>query len=139
MLTQLQHFGFGNSKAGITSRAVRAHGAIATPPAAEDSYAKSLGSSLGSVRSERRPPSLQLPSYHQDAQEVRKSRFGLKFPIRSSIISKPTTDNQQQFAKFDDSRSSPVIPDVQRPATALHPAYSRPAYSPSRYSVSSRF
>jgi len=39
-----------------------------------------------------------------------------------SGISKPVLQNPEQFQKWN-SRSSPVVPEVQRPETALHPAY----------------
>lgn len=125
-------FCFKQSAAGITARQVRSRGAVASK--------EILPKDTGSVRtaSTRRPESFQLPSYHQQTEERRQSRFNFKFPIRTSgirasLISKPTQNDPEQFKKWED-RSSPVVPNVQRPPTALHPAYSPSRYTASRYS-----
>jgi hypothetical protein len=124
-------FCFKQSAAGITARQVRSRGAVAS---------KEIPKDTGSVRtaSTRRRDSFQLPSYHQQTDDRRQSRFNFKFPIRAlgiraSLISKPTQNDPEQFKKWED-RSSPVVPDLQRPSTALHPAYSPSRYTASRYS-----
>jgi hypothetical protein len=108
------------------------HGAVA--PKEPSTKAFSLNS--GSIN---RPSSPVLPTYHTN-DDRRKSRFGLKFPIRSSHISKPISNDPEQFKKFE-SRTSPVVPDIQRPPTALHPYHNTNGDAPyppsSRYSVSS--
>ncbi|TAQ91484.1 hypothetical protein B7494_g249 [Chlorociboria aeruginascens] len=123
-------FVFCDNKQGITGRQVRSHGA-AIP---KEPSGKSFSLSSGSVH---RPASPVLPSYHTTSEDRRRSRFGLKFPIRLSGISKATTTNQTHFPKWD-SRSSPVAPEVQRPPTALHPAY-HPTEAPYPADVSSRY
>jgi hypothetical protein len=123
---------FSNSKLNLTGRQVRGNGAN-TFPKSKDTFSMSSGST-------RRSENTTLPSYHappSPPQEGQKSRFGFKLPIRMSTIGKPIPENHEQFSKWDD-RSSPVVPDVQRPPTALHPAMNAagPAYPPSsRYSV----
>lgn len=131
-----QTFVFCDSKLGITGRQVRSHGATTTKEASTKS---NFSVSSGSVR---RAPSPVLPSYHSNSapEDRRKSRFGLKFPIRLSGISKPVSNDPEQFQKWE-TRSSPVAPEVQRPPTALHPAYNRGVVggypASSRYSVAS--
>jgi len=132
ILTNSQTYVFCDSKLGITGRQVRSHGATTTKETPSKSFSVSSGST-------HRPASPVLPSYHTTTttQERHKSRFGLKFPIRLSGISKPTVQDPDQFSKWD-SRSSPVMPDVQRPPTAMHPAYGGVQYpASSRYSVAS--
>ncbi len=134
MLTHfLQTFVFCDSKLGISGRQVRSHGAQVSK---DNTVPKTFSLNSGSTR---RPGTPTLPLY--TTEERRKSRFGFKFPIRHSLqspamqISRPEMIDPEQFAKWDE-RSSPVAPDVQRPPTALHPAYARgPAAPPSsRYS-----
>lgn len=129
LLICLQGYLFCDSGNDVTSRQVRSYGAAIPKPA--------LPKSSGSVSSSasRRPASLVLPSYHENPNERRRSKFGFHLPLRASKIeiSRPVATDPDQFKKWED-RSSPVAPAVQRPPTAMHPAY-----SPSRYSVASRF
>ncbi|KAF4618117.1 hypothetical protein G7Y89_g14990 [Cudoniella acicularis] len=118
---------FCNSKEGISGRQVRSNGATTYPKS-------NFSVSSGSMRKSEGSP--VLPTYRPTSPEERRnSRFGLKFPIRMSGISKPVANNQEQFSKWDD-RSSPVAPEVQRPPTAMHPALHPPQPS---YSRSSRY
>jgi len=124
---------FCDSKQGINARQVRSHGA-AIP---QDNVGKS---SLSVSSCSTRSPATRLPSYNINVDDRRKSRFGIRLPIRISGISRPVANDPEQFAKWD-SRDSPVVPEVQRPPTALHPIYQKPT-SPqaprppsSRYSV----
>ncbi|RQM04555.1 hypothetical protein DH86_00004412 [Scytalidium sp. 3C] len=129
-------FGFVNIIAGITGRQIRANGAIA-PTSFSDKTNFSVSS--GSTRSTRRRASTSLPTYQPPtttAEERRKSRFGFNFPIRTSLISKPIQADPEQFQKWED-RSSPVVPEIQRPPTALHPMHYPPPPASSRYSVAS--
>ncbi|PSS27196.1 hypothetical protein M430DRAFT_38000 [Amorphotheca resinae ATCC 22711] len=122
-------FVFCDSKQGITGRQVRSHGAaIPTEP-----RTKTFSLSSGS----RRAASPVLPTYNSTSEERRKSRFGLKFPIRLSHISKPVSNDPEQFQKWE-SRSSPVVPDIQRPPTALHP-YHNAGTIAHEYPASSRY
>lgn len=83
----------------------------------------------------------KLSDSYSPPQDRRKSKFGMKWPIS---ISKPIVQDPEMVTKWED-RSSPVVPDIQRPATSLHPAYQGgAAYPPpppvpgsasSRYSV----
>lgn len=122
-------FIFCDRRNEITSRQVRSYGA-AIPK-------NTLPKSSGSVSSttSRRPASLVLPSYHENPNERRRSKFNFHLPLRASKIeiSRPVATDPEQFKKWED-RSSPIAPALQRPPTAMHPAY-----SPSRYSVASRF
>lgn len=117
-------FIFSSIKLGITGRQVRDHGATTYPKASSVStYSRSSGSI-------RKTENTVLPSYNRPTspEDRRKSRFGLKFPIRMSGIGKPMQTTDEQVSKWDD-RSSPVAPAVQRPPTALHPALNPPAPS----------
>lgn len=120
---------FCNSKEGITGRQVRSHGAV---PKDGAGVGKPFSLSSGSTR---RAEKTELPIYNTSAEDRRKSRFGLKFPIRMSGISRPVPNDPEQFQKWD-SRSSPVAPEVQRPPTALHPAYN---HTGPQYPRSSRY
>lgn len=115
----------------ITSRQIRTEGAAAIPFASND---KAFSMSSGSIK---RVPSNRLPTYtNTSPQERRASRFPIRMPFRNSgiKISKPIPQDSENW----DSRASPVAPDIQRPETALHPAY-KPQNAPpippsSRYS-----
>lgn len=123
---------FSNSKLGITGRQVRGHGAN-TFPKSKDNFSVSSGST-------RRSKNTELPSYNAPPsppqEDRRKSRFGFKLPIRMSAIGRPVAENHEQFSKWDGDRSSPVVPEVQRPPTALHPAMNAPGPA---YPASSRY
>jgi hypothetical protein len=121
VLNFISHFVFRNKAQGINARQVRSHGAAALPGKA---------SSLSSGSTRRAPT---LPTYKTEPEERRKSRFGFKFPIRSSQISPPIVQPEP-----DQYRCSPVVPDIQRPPTAMHPAFNHPPPpASSRYSVAS--
>jgi hypothetical protein len=122
-------FTFSNIKLGITGRQVRDNGATTFPKSSpRNSFSISRSGSMNKENT-------VLPSYQTSTspEERRKSRFGLKFPIRMSGIGKPVPTNTEQFSQWDD-RSSPVVPEVKRPDTALHPALSvpQPAYGHAR-------
>ncbi|KAG9242498.1 hypothetical protein BJ878DRAFT_167374 [Calycina marina] len=155
-------FFFSDSKHGITGRQVRSHGAL-SPSTSQNKAISPRGSSYGgsdkaftmsSASSSSRPLRPQspeeLPIYHQQAapEDRRKSLFGMKLPVRMSQISRPFATNPDQVSQFNKfaSRSSPVVPEVQRPPTALHPYHNvgrndapqRHQYpASSRYSVAS--
>lgn len=120
-------FVFCDSKLGITGRQVRTHGAQVP----KDGL-KPFSVSSGSIR---RDGSVKYPDYVAP-EERRKSRFGFHLPARASIkISKPVPLDEEQTVAWNE-RSSPVAPDVQRPPTALHPAY---AHGPPAPPASSRY
>jgi hypothetical protein len=100
----------------------------------KESGGKSFSLSSDSVR---RAASPVLPTYHTTNEDRRKSKFGLKFPIRMSHISKPVPSDPEQFKKWE-SRTSPVVPDIQRPPTALHPYHTTDVAAP-QYPRSSRY
>lgn len=122
-----------------TARQLRAHGATDAPNPYEKRL--SLPSSINN----------DLPSYYSNPAERRKSRFPFRLPLRASQIhiSKPVISDPQPFhpdlevgesydhQKMD--RSSPIVPGVERPPTAMHPANLRPPPAPrsSIYSVAS--
>ncbi|KAH6674567.1 hypothetical protein B0J14DRAFT_44197 [Halenospora varia] len=121
---------FSNSKLGISGRQVRGQGASTFP--------KNTPKSNFSVSSGSMHKSEGLPTYNtrpSTPEERTRSKFGMKLPARFSRISKPMPTNDDQFAKWED-RSSPVVPHVQRPPTAQHPALHppEPSYNSSRYS-----
>lgn len=136
---------FCDSKLGITGRQVRSHGA-----AVPQESTKAFSLSSGSIRRPESP----LPTYNV-TEERRKSRFPFRLPIRMSktlSISKPVMQDPEQFSKWHD-RSSPIAENIQRPPTALHPAYTShgvdhghdyltpppvPGSASSRYSVTSQ-
>jgi len=140
-------FFFSDSKHGITGRQVRSQGAALpkSPPSTSSSHSKAF--SLSPSSSVHRAPSPVLPSYNAPQQsapeERRRSLFGMKLPVRLSQmqISKPFHASPEQFEKFA-NRSSPVVPDVQRPPTALHPYHNvgrNDAPQVPRYPASSRY
>ncbi|RFU25434.1 hypothetical protein B7463_g10918, partial [Scytalidium lignicola] len=128
---------FCNTKEGITGRQIRANGAIAPPKLTDKTNFSVSSVSSGSIH---RRASTTLPTYQPPtmttSEERRKSKFGFHFPIRTSLISKPIQNDPEQFQKWED-RSSPVVPEIQRPPTALHPIHYPPAPASSRYSVAS--
>ncbi|PQE26296.1 Structure-specific endonuclease subunit slx4 protein [Rutstroemia sp. NJR-2017a BBW] len=108
------------SEKNRTARQIRSHGA-AKPT---DIYEKPFRLSSQAIEE-------SLPSYNAESTERRKPRFSLRFPIRHSQISKPFHSEPVPQA-----RSSPIVPEIQRPESALHPANHRPYYPPSsRYSA----
>ncbi|EHK98000.1 hypothetical protein M7I_6233 [Glarea lozoyensis 74030] len=123
-------FIFSNIKLGITGRMVRENGATAAPKnndSPRNSYSFSRSASMSKENTIL--PSYQAPTSPEDR---RRSRFGLKFPIRMSGIGKPMPTSEH-VSQWDD-RSSPIVPDVKRPDTALHPALAppQPAYGLAR-------
>ncbi|EOO00013.1 hypothetical protein UCRPA7_4456 [Phaeoacremonium minimum UCRPA7] len=109
---------YRDGKNGITARMVRIDGQLAAAPIKDTAY------DYDSTRS----ASIR--------QEKRGTRFGLRFPIRHSKIkiSKPIPQNQDLESAYDhqedrgddtwaEDRASPVVPDIQRPPTALHPIH----------------
>ncbi|CZT44944.1 uncharacterized protein RSE6_05201 [Rhynchosporium secalis] len=127
---------FCDSKLNITGRQVRSHGASIPQEPMKKTFSLSSGSFHRSL-------SQTLPSYHAPPADRQKSRFSFRLPVRSSKlpISHPIIQDKEQFAKWDESRSSPVAPGlaVQRPPTALHPYHqgvpNPPPPPSSRYSV----
>ncbi|ESZ90258.1 hypothetical protein SBOR_9349 [Sclerotinia borealis F-4128] len=124
------------SEKGKTARQIRAHGA--TTPSNPYEKRLSLPSSLNQ----------DLPSYYSNPAERRKSRFPFRLPLRASHISKPVISDPQPYhpdlevgETYDNrkDRSSPIVPGVERPPTAMHPANLRPPPAPrsSTYSVAS--
>ncbi|CZR59694.1 uncharacterized protein PAC_09588 [Phialocephala subalpina] len=143
-------FVFCDSKLGITGRQVRSDGAAIPSSSASGTGTKAFSLSSGSIRRSESP----LPSYNvAEEQERRKSRFPQVFGRlarpKNFSISKPVLNDPEQFQKWE-SRSSPVAPEIQRPPTALHPAYNHgiahdypapppiPGSASSRYSVTSQ-
>ncbi|KAF8862381.1 hypothetical protein BDZ45DRAFT_686838 [Acephala macrosclerotiorum] len=136
---------FCDSKLGITGRQVRSDGAAI--PSSSASGTKAFSLSSGSIRRPESP----LPSYNvAEEQERRKSRFPFKLTRPKNFsISKPIMQDPEQSQTWE-SRSSPVAPEIQRPPTALHPAYNHgiahnypapppiPGSASSRYSVTSQ-
>ncbi|RDW91454.1 hypothetical protein BP5796_02619 [Coleophoma crateriformis] len=146
-----------DSAQGITGRQVRSRGATAMNEKLEPSLSRNY--SRNSFRPGTRTS--DLPSYN--TQDRRRSKFGFKFPIRIAGLSRPTanepeqskwasrfsrapveisgpipTDNDQ-FSKWE-SRTSPVAPEIERPPTALHPAYSPASrYSERNYEMTGPF
>lgn len=115
---------YRDGKNGITARMVRSDGQLAAAPIKETAYDYDSTRSA-SVR-----------------EEKRGTRFGLRFPIRHSKIkiSKPIPQHQDLESAYDhqedrddtwaEDRASPVVPDIQRPPTALHPMHrTDPRYS----------
>lgn len=133
-------FIFSDSKRNLTGRHVRSYGAAPPPIKLEKSMSLNSGHSSHRMPSTRRAPSPSLPSYTNAAADPprtnRMSQFKFKFPIRTSHISKPILNDPEQVSAKWNERSSPVIPDVQRPPTALHPYHNTgPTYpASSRYS-----
>jgi len=111
---------FGNRKEAITSRQIRSHGAAAA--SINGGSAKSFNLGKESIS---RSASSSTP------QERRRTIFGMRLPISKPI---PQEHEESGSAKWDE-RSSPIVPEMQRPPTAFHPAFHPPAPAPSsRYS-----
>ncbi|KAB8300906.1 hypothetical protein EYC80_002832 [Monilinia laxa] len=119
------------------ARQIRAHGATTVTNPYEKRL--SLPSSIGNQ---------DLPSYYSTPSDRRKSRFAFRLPLRHSQISKPVISDPQPYhpdlevgETYDTrtDRSSPIVPGVERPPTAMHPANLRPPPAPrsSIYSVAS--
>ncbi|SZF05815.1 unnamed protein product [Blumeria hordei] len=120
---------FCDRSTGITGRQLRAFGVVYSPPATDCFTTPATLS--GSMR---QPEPTTLPA---DNSVMKRGPFRLHLPtaIRSSL--RPQSSEKQPFvttisipndleaSAHQVSRMSPVIPDLQRPPTALHPAFNQ--------------
>jgi len=122
---------FRDSTNGITARMIRSDGNLAAAKVdkVEDYYSSHSGSYTSrsaSVRHPEQPDASRLKRMTQMFKE--KAPFG---GSRKPKISRPIPQMHYDDADVEhhagnewdrDSRASPIIPDVRRPETALHPA-----------------
>jgi hypothetical protein len=115
---------FRDRENGITARQIRSDGNLARPAMKDNMYdAYSASQRSGSLRQREEPAS------KAKRLTMRFSKaFKEKINVRKSKISAPIPqDRDADLEGGNDSlaedRSSPVMPTVQRPPTALHPAF----------------
>ena len=108
-----------DAKQGITSRDIRAHGSLAADCTTLPSYSASPASS---VRNEKTKSKFMSKIFNRGADNDNSEHAG------RPIISGPFTCGQNQTGT-----TSPIIPGLKRPDTALHPMHGRRASS--HYSV----
>ncbi|KAL2112595.1 hypothetical protein VUR80DRAFT_7020 [Thermomyces stellatus] len=102
---------FSDRKAGINARMIRSDGNLASPKNAEDDSTRS-GSVLGEEKETK------------TNRWTRRLTFanGRRLKISRPILQDPQdVESQFQSDSWRDSRSSPIIPEVRRPDTAMHP------------------
>jgi hypothetical protein len=131
---------FRDGNNGITARQIRTDGNLATPPASKadyfDSYSQRDNFSQHSQRSfpsvrqkeEEAPPAGRRITKIFDVRNLRRSKIQISKPIL--MPAEPDVEQQQPDDDFQNDRASPILPHMQRPPTALHPAYTgRSRYS----------
>ncbi|KAH7366852.1 hypothetical protein B0T11DRAFT_48274 [Plectosphaerella cucumerina] len=150
----ISSFIFGDSANGITARNVRSDGAIASaaPYKSGSGYAESFSTHSEPSRNEKtfRRLTQKFPWANKDAKKTTSpghtrqisKPFNFSHQDRdadtadvefaaaaaaSSRISDDKTRDDYAPSTYPDSedRRSPIMPDIPRPPTALHPAYSR--------------
>ncbi|KAL1879378.1 hypothetical protein VTK73DRAFT_7015 [Phialemonium thermophilum] len=111
---------FRDGANGITCRQIRSDGNLAQPPVAKDAYfdAKSLRSTSLRRKDEEQVSAARRLTRVLNPKNFRKSKIQISKPI----IHDQDRDIEQGNSGYGD-RSSPIVPTVQRPPTALHPAY----------------
>ncbi|OAQ99107.1 hypothetical protein LLEC1_03954 [Akanthomyces lecanii] len=108
-----------DAKQGITSRDIRTHGSLAADCTTLPSYSASPASS---VRNEKTKSKFMSKIFHRGAGNDDIQHAG------RPIISGPLTSGQNPTGT-----TSPIIPGLKRPDTALHPMHGHRASS--QYSV----
>ncbi|KAH8888209.1 hypothetical protein GQ53DRAFT_654643 [Thozetella sp. PMI_491] len=123
---------FRDGENGINARQIRSDGSLAAPINKEAFYDEQYS---------RHDDFSRSPSYQSREEDSRGNRitrfFNVKNMRKSKIqISKPILhhDDMERGSEDHGSRSSPIMPTLQRPPTALHPALSRDRDEGSRYS-----
>lgn len=151
----ISSFIFGDSANGITARNVRSDGAIAAAPyKAGSAYSDSYSTHSEPLRTEKtfRRLTQKFPWANKDAKKETHTRqiskpFNFSHQDRdggggadvesaaaaaaasrvSDEKTRPANDHYapSAYPDSDDDRRSPIMPEIPRPPTALHPAYSR--------------
>lgn len=120
-LNILGGFIWRDGKDGITSRDIRAHGSLAKKREQLPSY---NGSPASSIRNEKRST---MSAFWHKIDSKQKGR---------PIISEPILSHQNPgYTHPDEDRTSPIVPGIQRPSTALHPMHTGHSGRSSHYSV----
>ncbi|KAI1633945.1 hypothetical protein F4809DRAFT_652241 [Biscogniauxia mediterranea] len=105
VINVLASFAFRNRQSGVRAREIRNNGAITSNVSYRDDYSSSHRSN--SVRKEKRRTSIW--AYAKN---------------RKPKISRPIPqDVEQGCGDCPEDRSSPIIPEVQRPPTVMHPLF----------------
>ncbi|KAL2128254.1 hypothetical protein VTI74DRAFT_9442 [Chaetomium olivicolor] len=134
----------------VTSRQVRMYGSLARDKAREKALALDAKSITASSHYSSSSPAntwpkeleVEQPSNKQRItqyfnQHFRKSRAFISGPAlqhASTDIERGHTSHSHGSSRCDEDRSSPIVPSVERPPTALHPYFGR-ARASSRYSA----
>lgn len=122
---------FRDSKQGITARHIRSDGNLARPMDPYDSYSGRDGFSQRSdslrKKEEGNFATRRITQMYAGVKNFRKSKIHISKPIIQ-----PSGGDLEQGGDEDrqHDRASPIVPAVQRPPTALHPAFT----GSSRYS-----
>ncbi|KAI1506545.1 hypothetical protein F5X99DRAFT_7313 [Biscogniauxia marginata] len=121
IINVLTSFAFKNRDSGVSAREVRNNGAITQDVTYRDDYSSHRSNS---VRKEKKGKKEK-----KEKKERRRTSIFDFAKDRKPKISRPIPRDIEQgydecrYDECPDDRSSPIIPDVQRPPSALHPAF----------------
>ncbi|RXG49468.1 hypothetical protein VDGE_06769 [Verticillium dahliae] len=112
---------FRDSDNGITARNIRSDGAIATS-STKNSFTDAYSTRSNSVRNEK--------SFRRLTQKIApwaaSGKLKISKPIRVTDDDVEAKGHDDQHSNpYPEDRSSPIMPDVARPPTALHPINTR--------------
>ncbi|EPQ65810.1 Bgt-3017 [Blumeria graminis f. sp. tritici] len=120
---------FCDSTTGITGRQLRTFGVVYSPPAPD------CFTTPATLSGSMRQP--EPTSFHANSSVTKRGPFHLHLPnaIQSSLrpqsfdkqpsVTTISVPHDLEATAHQASRMSPVIPDLQRPPTALHPAFNQ--------------
>lgn len=140
-------FVFSDSANGITARNVRSDGAIASPSPYKggSAYSDTYSTRSESVRKEKgfRRLTQKFPWANKDGEKGHTRQISKPFDFShqndngadiesaaaaaaaSRVSDDKTRDYEPSAYPESEDRRSPIMPEIPRPPTALHPAYSR--------------
>lgn len=133
-------FIFRDSANGISARVVRSEGSLAAPSQAASSYKEQYSVRSNSLRGEKTKSKFMSMFWKKDKSHNATERPEISAPMPSQTHQQydverdpaysPVSYSRGQRDEDEWDRRSPIVPEVKRPDTALHPIHSRT----SRYS-----
>ncbi|KAK1772634.1 hypothetical protein QBC33DRAFT_21775 [Phialemonium atrogriseum] len=109
---------FRDGKGGITARQIRSDGNLAQPTSAKDDIYEEYSQRSASVRQKENISAARRVTRMLNVKNFRRSKIQISKPIMH-----PTDADLEHGDSGRDDRASPIMPNVQRPPTVMHPAY----------------
>lgn len=109
---------FRDGQSGITARQIRSDGNLAQPLAPKSDIYDDYSQRSASFRQKEDVSAARRVTRMFNVKNFRKSKLQISHPIIE-----PSHDDVEHGGSSLDDRSSPIMPNIQRPPTVLHPAY----------------